>query len=142
MKCAKHNAKIYGVDKKIVWITGDCFNVIQSRFSGRENVLVFGSPPWGGEHKDSKSIWPSTVLTSIGTEYNATDVFDLSTMQPYSLDALYKSFSKVSKDLVFYLPRTSDLNQIAKYASEGNKLEVSHYCIKGASKVSRPFNDV
>jgi trimethylguanosine synthase len=83
----------------------------------------------------------SAVLTSTGTEYNATDVFDLSTMQPYNLDKLYKSFSKVSKDMVLYLPRTSDLNQIAKYAPEGNKLEVAHYCMKGASKVSQLLYD-
>jgi trimethylguanosine synthase len=51
MKCAKHNAKLYGVEKKIVWIQGDCFSAIQSRFSGRENVLVFASPPWGGEYE-------------------------------------------------------------------------------------------
>ena len=37
--------------------------------------------------------------------------------------------------MVLYLPRTSDLNQIAKYAPEGKKLEVSHYCVRGASKV-------
>ena len=62
-------------------------------------------------------------------------MFDLNQMQPYNMDKLYKSFSRVSKDLVFYLPRTSDLNQIAKYGPEGKKVEVSHYCMKGASKV-------
>lgn len=34
-----------------------------------------------------------------------------------------------------YLPRTSDLSQLAKYAPEDRKLEVTHYCLKGASKV-------
>lgn len=58
-------------------------------------------------------------------------------MQPYNMDKLYKSFSKISSHLVFYLPRTSDLNQIARYAPEEKKVEVAHYCIKGSSKVSR-----
>lgn len=49
MKCAKHNAKVYGVDKKIVWVTGDCFDVISRRFSGKTNVIIFASPPWGGK---------------------------------------------------------------------------------------------
>lgn len=48
MKCAKHNAKVYEVDKKIVWITGDCFDVIKRRFAGKSNTVIFASPPWGG----------------------------------------------------------------------------------------------
>jgi trimethylguanosine synthase len=57
-------------------------------------------------------------------------------MQPYNLDALYKKFSKLSKHIVLYLPRNSNLNQIARYTQEGKKVEVAHYCIQGASKVS------
>lgn len=63
-------------------------------------------------------------------------MFNLSKMEPYSLDKLYKSFSKHTQHVVLYLPRTSDLNQIARYAPEGKKLEVAHYCVMGASKVS------
>lgn len=48
MKCAKHNARVYGVEDKIFWAQGDCFEVIK-RFSGSKNVVVFASPPWGGE---------------------------------------------------------------------------------------------
>lgn len=71
-----------------------------------------------------------------GTEYNASDIFDLTKMEPYNLDKLYKSFTRITKDLVLYLPRTSDLNQIARYAqAEGKKLEVAHYAMMGASKV-------
>jgi trimethylguanosine synthase len=57
MKCAKHNAKIYDVDKKIVWITGDCFDVVNRRFAGRNDTVIFASPPWGGEFRiDSRVI--------------------------------------------------------------------------------------
>jgi trimethylguanosine synthase len=56
-------------------------------------------------------------------------------MEPYNLDKLYKSFTKYSKEVVLYLPRNSDLNQIAKYVPEDQKLEVAHYAIMGASKV-------
>lgn len=58
-------------------------------------------------------------------------------MQPYSLDVLYKNFARLTKHIVLYLPRNSDLNQVARYATEGKKVEVAHYCILGASKVSR-----
>jgi trimethylguanosine synthase len=50
----------------------------------------------------------------VGTEYGVDDVFDLTKMEPYNLEKLYKSFTKISKELVLYLPRTSDLNQIAR----------------------------
>jgi trimethylguanosine synthase len=48
MKCAKHNAELYGVASKIFWLTGDCFETI-NRFAGNKNVVIFASPPWGGE---------------------------------------------------------------------------------------------
>lgn len=70
-----------------------------------------------------------------GTEYGAENIFDLTTMEPYNLEVLYKSFSKISKEVVLYLPRTSDLNQIARYVPKGQKLEVAHYAMMGASKV-------
>jgi hypothetical protein len=51
LKCAKRNAEIYGVSKKIWWIHGDCFDVLKSRFRGMgKEAVIFASPPWGGEH--------------------------------------------------------------------------------------------
>jgi trimethylguanosine synthase len=76
------------------------------------------------------------VLINAGTEYGADNIFDLTKMEPYNLDKLYKSFTKYSSEVVLYLPRNSDLNQIARYGEDGKKLEVSHYTIMGASKVS------
>ena len=55
-------------------------------------------------------------------------------MQPYSLSYLHQSFSSMTKDVVLYLPRTSDLRQVAKYAESQEKLCVTHYCMNGASK--------
>ena len=86
------------------------------------------------------SIRKPRILTELGTEYNADDVFDLSMMQPYSLDVLYKKFARLTKHIVLYLPRNSDLNQVARYAPESKKIEVAHYCILGASKVSKVPN--
>lgn len=117
LKCAKHNADVYGLANKIWWIQGDCFDIIKKRFSAMgKSTVIFASPPWGGPG------------------YTSDAVFNLSTMQPYNLEAIYTPFAKVTKDIVLYLPRTSDLNQLAKYAPEDRKLEVTHYCLKGASK--------
>lgn len=50
LECAKHNAEIYGVKNKIVWIQGDCFDVLKKRMKAvQKNAVIFASPPWGGE---------------------------------------------------------------------------------------------
>lgn len=61
-------------------------------------------------------------------------MFDLDLMQPYSLKALYEPFSAIATHVVLFLPRTSDLKQIAKYGDQTKKLRVEHYCMYGASK--------
>jgi len=125
LKCAKHNAEVYGVANKIFWIEGDCFEQIKKRFNTgmNEKAVVFASPPWGGPG------------------YSGDAIFDLTTMQPYDLQKLYDAFSKVTKEVVLYLPRTSDLNQLAQLVSDESeelpdekKLQVTHYCMRGASK--------
>lgn len=135
LKCAKHNAEIYGVANKIFWLGGDCFEAI-SRFAGQKNTIIFASPPWGGMSCHFGAL-KTAILIRPGTSYGEDDVFDLTKMEPYNLDKLYKGLTKYSKELVLYLPRNSDLNQIARYVPEGQKLEVAHYAIMAASKVCR-----
>lgn len=146
LACAKHNASLYGVEKDIFWIQGDCFDLLRKRLKGvQRSAVLFASPPWGGP------------------EYSCSDVFDLESMQPYGLREMYEAFSRFSRHVVLYLPRTSDLRQVAGYgedvdtvlfdrAKEGDgvsrtKVEqgpgssektvtVKHYCMRGASKVS------
>lgn len=55
-------------------------------------------------------------------------------MQPYGIKALYDPFSAIATHVVLFLPRTSDLKQIAKYGDKNEKLRVIHYCMYGASK--------
>ncbi|KAF2737977.1 S-adenosyl-L-methionine-dependent methyltransferase [Polyplosphaeria fusca] len=121
MKCAKHNAELYGVKDKIFWVYGDSLKEIPRRFQGRDDVVIFASPPWGG---------PS---------YSGEEVYDLSQMRPYNLDKLYNSFSPFSKHLIFYLPRNSDIAQISAHGPENHDVHVAHYCIRGASKALCAF---
>ena len=55
-------------------------------------------------------------------------------MKPYPIQELYAPFSACANEVVLYLPRTSDLRQLAKYAKKDEKLKVTHYCMHGASK--------
>lgn len=49
LACAKHNAKIYGVDTKITWFEGDCFEILKTHLKDLGPFsVVFASPPWGG----------------------------------------------------------------------------------------------
>ena len=73
-------------------------------------------------------------LIASGPGYRSDEVFNLKTMEPYSLQKLYDEYSVFSKHMVLYIPRTSDLKQMAKLVPDGHKATVMHYCMEGASK--------
>ncbi|KAL8833991.1 MAG: hypothetical protein Q9170_003993, partial [Blastenia crenularia] len=117
ISCGMHNAKLYGVDQKISWFHGDCFDIIKNELSPLcQCSVVFASPPWGGPG------------------YRTEAVFDLTTMQPYSLQQLLESFRQLTENIVLFLPRTSDLRQLAKANEETKRIKAIHYCMAGASK--------
>ncbi|KAI5291760.1 hypothetical protein KEM54_000552 [Ascosphaera aggregata] len=131
LECAKRNAEVYGVSGKITWFLGDCFELLkkgQLKQLGDWSV-VFASPPWGGP------------------TYASSPVFDLSNMEPYTLQKLHDEFSVFTDYYALYLPRTSDLNQLAKVVPDRKseqgaqvKVAVEHYCINGASKALVFYN--
>lgn len=113
--CAKNNAAIYGVVDKITWVNDDCFSYVANHASiDVATTTIFASPPWGGPG------------------YRTDKIFNLDTMQPYSAKQIHDLCKKM--DCALFLPRTSDLNQIAKLAPDGEKIEVVQYCMEGASK--------
>ncbi|KAJ5557513.1 RNA cap guanine-N2 methyltransferase [Penicillium frequentans] len=117
LQCAKHNAKIYGVDDKITWFEGDCFEILKKQLKDLAPYsVIFASPPWGG----------------VG--YRSDEVFNLRTMEPYSLTTLYKEYAAFTKHMALYLPRTSDVQQMANYVPDGRQAMVIHYCVEGHSK--------
>jgi hypothetical protein len=61
-------------------------------------------------------------------------------MKPYPLKTLHSEFSTFTDHMVLYLPRTSDLRQLATVVKEGRKVLVMHYCIDGASKAMCVYN--
>lgn len=114
--CAQHNAAIYEVFDRITWISADSFSYLKSNASSIDpsKTVIFASPPWGGPG------------------YTADTVFNLHTMAPYSIKQIYEACKTM--DTALYLPRNSDLRQIAKLAPDGKKVEVVQYCMQGASK--------
>ncbi|KJR82545.1 trimethylguanosine synthase [Sporothrix schenckii 1099-18] len=164
LACAQENARISGVAEGVItWVLGDCFEVLKELLGGRmagdrigdttaltdvdidipidgavesldpHNTVLFASPPWGG------------------VSYTSQAVFDLSTMEPYNLQALHDACYPLPHAL--YLPRTSDLQQLADVfpkrkaadvkgdgPADGEnpppepKLDVVQYCMHGFSK--------
>lgn len=125
LACAQHNAELHGVQDYITWINEDSFEYLSLLNSSPsslgddirvdvEKTVLFGSPPWGGPG------------------YRTDEVFDLSTMEPYNLATMHGAYQRM--DHALYLPRTSDLRQIAQLVPEETKVEVVQYCVEGASK--------
>ena len=114
--CAKHNAGIYGVEDKIEFVNGDFFALVETRFRFEDIHAVFASPPWGGPG------------------YRDNEVFDLETMEPYTGSYIMEMARKVAANIALYIPRTSDLNQLARYVGSGEEMEVVHYCLGRKSK--------
>jgi trimethylguanosine synthase len=125
LACAQNNAVVYGVEDYITWIHGDSFEYLQLLKENPDklakeirptldNTIIFASPPWGGPG------------------YRTDEIFDLRTMEPYNLEKLHSAVSFL--DHALYLPRTSDLRQLAACGPGDEKMDVVQYCMQGASK--------
>jgi trimethylguanosine synthase len=116
LACAQNNAAIYGVAEQITWVNDDSLSWLDANADSIKpsETVIFASPPWGGPG------------------YNHDPIFNLNTMDPYSVTKIHDACRGMQS--VLFLPRTSDLRQVAKLALPGKKLDVVQYCAKGAAK--------
>lgn len=126
LACAQNNASVYGIDDGyITWVHGDSFAFLKTLFNNPsalhpdlqvdlDATILFASPPWGGPG------------------YSTDEVFNLDNMQPYSITDLHGAYKPL--DHVLFLPRTSNLRQLATLAPEGKKIDIVQMCMEGASK--------
>jgi len=100
---ARNNARVYGVEDRIEFICGDYFEVMPHL---RADV-VFLSPPWGGP------------------EYLNEEVFDLKKMGGI-LDGyeVYKQAKLVTDNIAYFVPRNTNVDQLASLAGPGGRVEV------------------
>ena len=81
-----------------IWLECGSWNKIVKKgvFQHVKVDCIFGSPPWGGP------------------QYLKQDVYDLETsLEPMGIEKLLKSFLKVSSNVILFLPKNSNLNQLA-----------------------------
>ncbi|KAJ3149156.1 Trimethylguanosine synthase [Geranomyces variabilis] len=96
LRCARHNAKLYGVEDKIEFVLGDALEVL-ARKDVRADV-VFLSPPWGGP------------------KYLKAEVFDFYTMLPLDGAEMFARASAITRNVCLYMPRNSDRDQLIELA--------------------------
>ncbi|KAG0288147.1 Trimethylguanosine synthase [Linnemannia gamsii] len=95
LNCARHNARIYGVEDRIEFICGDYMTLLPRLKAD----VVFLSPPWGGPG------------------YLAQDVFDIKRDIPMDGEHLFNETCKITKNIAYFLPRNSDPDQIGRLAT-------------------------
>lgn len=81
-----------------------------------------------------RQVTHSANTPSLGPGYRSDTMFNLSTMEPYTIESLYSDFSVFTSDIALFLPRSSDLRQLAALVNDGKKVMAMHYCMDGASK--------
>ncbi|CAD6186265.1 unnamed protein product [Caenorhabditis auriculariae] len=121
LKCARQNAKVYGVEDRISFICADFFHVAATWTKNKERApkvdAVFLSPPWGGPG------------------YLNTKEFDLNTgVVPNGIE-IFNASVALSPNIAYFLPRNTKLDQLIKLAgSTGGKCEVEQSSLNSKIK--------
>ena len=106
IKCARRNAQVYGVADKIQFVCANFMHVAESVRRLAPIDAVFLSPPWGGP------------------AYRQSAVFDIATgCSPNGLH-IYASARAITPNIVYLLPRHTDLRQLKHLAGECGNVEV------------------
>ncbi|ETN57766.1 prip interacting protein, pimt [Anopheles darlingi] len=107
IEMAKHNAAVYGVADRIEFITGDFVQLAAAGGGRLKADTVFLSPPWGG---------PS---------YMKDEVYDLEqSLLPVPASDLMRAAQQVSNNVVLYLPRNSNTQQLTMLAGPNGAVEI------------------
>ncbi|KAI0766132.1 S-adenosyl-L-methionine-dependent methyltransferase [Trametes elegans] len=135
---ARHNAALYGVQDRIEFILADFLSFARtvqclshrdgdtSKASRRKIDVVFMSPPWGGPSYIAGS--PSKAQSAIATtpaalasEDAAEDVhaeFSLSSIRPIHGHDLFKVARGITRNVAYFLPRNTNLEEISQLVSD------------------------
>uniref|UniRef100_A0A3B4AEL8 Trimethylguanosine synthase n=1 Tax=Periophthalmus magnuspinnatus TaxID=409849 RepID=A0A3B4AEL8_9GOBI len=119
----RHNAAVYGVADRMDFIQGD-FLQLAPRLRGD---VVFLAPPWGGP------------------AYLNADVFNIQTMMEPDGYPLYifQKAKLISDNIVYFLPRNADMDQIASLAGPGGRVEVEQNFLNNKLKtITAYFGDL
>ncbi|XP_027494628.1 trimethylguanosine synthase isoform X1 [Corapipo altera] len=121
LSLARNNAEVYGVADQIEFVCGD-FMVLAADL--RADV-VFLSPPWGGP------------------DYATAEIFDIQTMICPDGFEIFRLSKKITNNIVYFLPRNADLDQVASLAGPGGKVEIEQNFLNNKLKtITAYFGDL
>ncbi|NWX21411.1 TGS1 synthase, partial [Aegotheles bennettii] len=126
LSLARHNAEVYGVADQIEFVCGD-FMVLAADL--RADV-VFLSPPWGGP------------------DYATAEIFDIQTMicpdgYPFKVPHCCDFWLFITNNIVYFLPRNADIDQVASLAGPGGKVEIEQNFLNNKLKtITAYFGDL
>ncbi|XP_059837122.1 trimethylguanosine synthase isoform X2 [Hypanus sabinus] len=118
---AQNNARVYGVAEQIEFILGD-FMLLASDLKAD---AVFLSPPWGGP------------------DYVNAEIFDLKTMISLGGFEIFTLSQKITPNIVYFLPRNADVEQVASLAGPGGRVEIEQNFLNNKLKtITAYFGDL
>ncbi|KFQ10083.1 Trimethylguanosine synthase, partial [Leptosomus discolor] len=128
LRLARHNAEVYGVAERIEFVCGD-FMVLAADLQAD---VVFLSPPWGGP------------------DYATAEIFDIQTMicpdgYPFKVTPCggFQLSKKITNNIVYFLPRNADIDQVASLAGPGGKVEIEQNFLNNKLKtITAYFGDL
>ncbi|XP_069846841.1 trimethylguanosine synthase [Dipodomys merriami] len=118
---ARNNAEVYGIADKIEFICGDFLLLAPCL---RADV-VFLSPPWGGP------------------DYATAETFDIRTMMSPDGFEIFRLSQKITNNVVYFLPRNADIDQVASLAGPGGQVEIEQNFLNNKLKtITAYFGDL
>ncbi|XP_063155393.1 trimethylguanosine synthase [Candoia aspera] len=118
---AHNNAMVYGVADQIEFICGDFMKLASSLKAD----VVFLSPPWGGP------------------EYATAEIFDIQTMISPDGFEIFNLSQKITNNIIYFLPRNADIDQVASLAGPGGKVEIEQNFLNNRLKtITAYFGDL
>ena len=142
---ARHNAQIYGVADRIEFILSDYLSFAKSYLSlpsssskpqtensknqARKIDVVFLSPPWGGPlYLAGSDDDISGITTTHSTSQKALNpptngghpTYSLSSILPIHGAQLFDLSRRITRNIAFYLPRNTRLDEVSALLSEEN----------------------
>ncbi|XP_032982250.1 trimethylguanosine synthase isoform X2 [Rhinolophus ferrumequinum] len=118
---ARNNAEVYGIADKIEFICGD-FLLLASHLKAD---VVFLSPPWGGP------------------DYATAETFDIRTMMSPDGFKIFRLSQKITNNIVYFLPRNADIDQVASLAGPGGQVEIEQNFLNNKLKtITAYFGDL
>ena len=133
---ARHNAVIYGVADRIEFILTDYLSFAQSYLnlplkSMRKIDVVFLSPPWGGpSYLSGSTVEAGETVAKVAIDDDVIPIeahpeYSLANIQPIHGGKLFELSRRISRNVAFFLPRNSKLEEICALLQDEQSKDVT-----------------